>query len=320
MARQAACLPGARSQGRLFLDEASDAPSGPGSTAPISRHKDPCLKMYTSGTTGSAQGGIVPHTRALYYTAGLCRGVSRLTERPNDEVGACRSITATGGLCGCGLCACRRGGRADRCGANSPPDAFWSEAAEHGATMFNVCRRAVPFPPPPPSFRQSQTPAEGGGGGEEAQDPRGHRQGLRPDVKIGTLCGALPASSASWSSTARTEGNVGFLNLDSKPPAAIGRIPPFLKHRFNADLCEVRYQREGRAHPRRQGGAAIPWGAGRTRWARRLGEIRADDARYTGLTAMGGGGDKEATEKEAPAQCLQGGGDLYFRTRRSDEA
>jgi fatty-acyl-CoA synthase len=101
-----------------------------------------------------------------------------------------------------------------------------------------------------------------------------------------------------------TEGNVGLVNLDSKP-GAIGRIPPHLRSRYNVKL--VQFDPETETPVRNAEGRCIECGPNEVGEA--IGEIKSDDARFR----FDGYGDKEATEKKILRDVFEEG-DVYFRT------
>ena len=250
--------------------------------------KDPCLKMYTSGTTGLPKAAIVAHTRALYYLQVFAVAAHA---SPKDRMMMVLPLYhATGGLCGVG-CALSQGG-AVIVRRKFSASAFWADAAEHGATMFmyvgELCRFLVAAEPSPAEKKHKIRVAIGNGLRPDVWPRFAERSGIK---RIMEFYGA-------------TEGNVGFLNLDSKP-GAIGRIPPFLKHRFNATL--VKFDIEAEKPVRDAKGRCIVCGPDEVGEA--IGEIRTDDARYR----FDGYGDKEATEKKLLRDVFREG-DLYFRT------
>jgi fatty-acyl-CoA synthase len=62
--------------------------------------KDPCMKMYTSGTTGLPKAAIVAHTRSLYYLQVF--GVAAHANKDDRMMMVLPMYHATGGLCGVG--------------------------------------------------------------------------------------------------------------------------------------------------------------------------------------------------------------------------
>lgn len=250
--------------------------------------KDPCLKMYTSGTTGLPKAAIVAHTRSLYYLQVFAVAAHA---SPKDRMMMVLPLYhATGGLCGVG-CALSQGG-ALIIRRKFSASAFWKDAAEHGATMFmyvgELCRFLVAADPSPEEKKHKIRVAIGNGLRPDVWPRFAERSGIK---RIMEFYGA-------------TEGNVGFLNLDSKP-GAIGRVPPYLKSRFNSHL--VRFDLDSEQPVRDAKGRCIPCGPDEVGEA--IGEIRSDDARYR----FDGYGDKEATEKKLLRDVFKQG-DLYFRT------
>lgn len=252
------------------------------------RAKDPCLKMYTSGTTGLPKAAIVAHTRSMYYLQVFAVAAHA---SPKDRMMMVLPLYhATGGLCGVG-CALSQGG-ALIVRRKFSASAFWKDAAEHGATMFmyvgELCRFLVAADPSPEEKKHKIRVAIG--------------NGLRPDVwpRFVERSGIKRVMEFYGA----TEGNVGFLNLDSKP-GAIGRVPPYLKSRFNSHL--VKFDLDTEQPVRNAKGRCIPCGPDEVGEA--IGEIRSDDARYR----FDGYGDKGATEKKLLRDVFKKG-DLYFRT------
>lgn len=252
------------------------------------RAKDPCLKMYTSGTTGLPKAAIVAHTRSLYYLQGFAVASNA---SPKDRMMMVLPLYhATGGLCGVG-CALSTGG-ALIVRRKFSASAFWKDAAEHGATMFmyvgELCRFLVAAEPVPEEKKHKIRIAIGNGLRPDVWPRFVERSGIK---RIMEFYGA-------------TEGNVSFLNLDSKQ-GAIGRVPPYLRSRFNSAL--VKFDLDSEAPVRDARGRCIPCGPDEVGEA--IGEIRPDDARYR----FDGYGDKEATEKKLLRDVFKKG-DLYFRT------
>ncbi|WP_019961118.1 long-chain-acyl-CoA synthetase [Woodsholea maritima] len=250
--------------------------------------KAPCLKMYTSGTTGLPKAAIMAHTRAMYY---LMAHSTSAGAKPSDRMIMVLPLYhATGGLCGVG-CALAYGG-ALIIRPKFSASRFWDEAIEYGATMFmyvgELCRFLV--------------------SAEEKPQERQHKirvaigNGLRPDVwtRFVERTG-IPRIMEFYGAT---EGNVGLVNLDSKP-GAIGRIPPYLKFRFNLDL--VKFDVATEEPIRDKHGRCIPCGPDEV--GEGVGKIDPKDPRFR----FDGYGDKKATEKKILHDVFKPG-DLYFRT------
>jgi fatty-acyl-CoA synthase len=252
------------------------------------RAKDPCMKMYTSGTTGLPKAAIVAHTRALYYLQVF--GTAAKAAKEDRMMMVLPLYHATGGLCGVGAALSFGGCVLVR--RRFSASKFWTDCSQSGATMFmyvgELCRFLVAAEPHPDEKTHKIHTAIG--------------NGLRPDVwprfversgidRIMEFYGA-------------TEGNVGLLNLDSKP-GAIGRVPPHLAKRFNIRLAQ--FDTEAEEVIRGKDGLAIECGPGEVGEA--IGEIRPEDARYR----FDGYQDEEATKKKILRDVFKKG-DVYFRT------
>ncbi len=249
---------------------------------------DPCLKMYTSGTTGLPKAAIVAHTRAMYYLHVF--GAVAHAHKDDRMMMVLPMYHATGGLCGVGAALCYGGAVIVR--RKFSATKFWDDAVETGATLFmyvgELCRFLVAADPVPAERQHTIRAAIG--------------NGLRPDVwpRFAERSG-IPRIIEFYGAT---EGNVGLINLDSKP-GAIGRVPPHLSKRFNIKLA--RFDTEKEEVIRDETGRAIECAPGEVGEA--IGEIRSDDARYR----FDGYQDEEATKKKILRDVFTEG-DVYFRT------
>jgi fatty-acyl-CoA synthase len=128
--------------------------------------------------------------------------------------------------------------------------------------------------------------------------------GLRPDVW--TRFQDRFAVPRIFEFYAATEGNVSFFNVEGKP-GAVGRVPPYLAHRFPAAL--VRFDVEKEAPTRDSEGFCVRCGPNEIGEA--IGQILDDRSnvggRFDGYT------DREATEKKIVRDVLTRG-DVWFRT------
>jgi fatty-acyl-CoA synthase len=100
---------------------------------------------------------------------------------------------------------------------------------------------------------------------------------------------------------AATEGNFSLYNVEGKP-GAIGRLPPFLQHRFPAAI--VKFDPEAGAPVRGEGGFCIRCEAGESGEA--IGQL-GDAARFEGYT------DAEASERKLLRDVFEPG-DAWLRT------
>lgn len=249
---------------------------------------DPCMKMYTSGTTGLPKAAIVAHTRTLYYLHVF--GAAAHAHKDDRMMMVLPMYHATGGLCGVGAALAYGGALIVR--RKFSASKFWDDAVETGATMFmyvgELCRFLVAADPVSAEKTHKIRVAIG--------------NGLRPDVwpRFAERSG-IPRIIEFYGAT---EGNVGLINLDSKP-GAIGRVPPHLSKRFNIKL--VQFDTDKEEVVRDANGRAVLCQPGEVGEA--IGEIRSDDARYR----FDGYQDEEATKKKILRNVFAEG-DVYFRT------
>jgi len=201
--------------------------------------EDRALHIYTSGTTGLPKAANVSHHRIMlwsYWFGGM------MDTRPSDRMYNCLPLYhSVGGVVATGALLVNGGSVVidEKFSARR----FWDEVARWDCTLFQyigeLCRYLV---------NSDDHPRE-----------RGHRvrlccgNGLRPDVwnRFKDRF-QIPRILEFY---AATEGNFSLYNADGEP-GAIGRIPPFLAHRFPAAL--VRFDVE-RAEPVRDAdGCCIP--------------------------------------------------------------
>lgn len=248
----------------------------------------PVLKMFTSGTTGLPKAAIMTHIRALYYL-NVFAVVSK--SRETDRMMMVLPLYhATGGLCGVG-CALSYGGALiirPRFSASS----FWPDVQRFKATLFmyvgELCRFLVNSP--------------------EVPEEKGHTlrcaigNGMRRDVwEAFQARFNLPDIVEFYGST---EGNVGLVNATNQP-GAVGRVPGYLKSRFNIDL--VKFDMDAEKPIRGADGHCIACQPGEVGEA--IGRIDPSDARFR----FDGYGSQEDTEKKILRDVYEPG-DAWFRT------
>jgi fatty-acyl-CoA synthase len=279
-------IPGVRDFDAALLEASAKRPGR--SRREHLRAKDACMKMYTSGTTGLPKAAIVAHTRALYYLQVF--GVAAHADKSDKMMMVLPLYHATGGLCGVGAALSFGGTLIVR--RRFSASRFWADSVESGATMFmyvgELCRFLVAADPDPNEKKHKIRAAIGNGLRPDVWPRFAERSGIE---KIIEFYGA-------------TEGNVGLINLDSKP-GAIGRVPPHLAKRFNIKL--VAFDTEKEEVLRDDKGRCIECKPGEVGEA--IGEIRPDDARYR----FDGYQDEEATKKKI-LKGVFADGDVYFRT------
>ncbi|MEH6678023.1 long-chain-acyl-CoA synthetase [Phenylobacterium sp.] len=249
--------------------------------------RDTCLYIYTSGTTGLPKAARITHVRAQLYMRGFAGSTG--AEAKDRVYVALPLYHATGGLCALGA-ALLNGGSVvlkKRFSATQ----FWPDIVAEGCTMFvyigELCRYLVNHPETEEETRHKLRLAFG--------------NGLRPDVwSVMKSRFRIPDILEFYGST---EGNVSMFNFDGKE-GAIGRVPRYLRKRFNFRL--VQFDVENEAPIRGPDGFCIECGPGQI--GECVGRIGGDArAEYTGYV------DKAASEKKVLKDVFAKG-DAWFRT------
>lgn len=183
---------------------------------------DQGLYIYTSGTSGPPKAANVSHLRLMQWShwfAGM------LDVRPDDRMFNCLpmyhsigGVVATGAMLVNGASVVLR----NRFSASR----FWDDIVEHDCTLFQyigeLCRYLVNSPPYAKETQHRLRVCCG--------------NGLRSDVwEIFQERFQIPQILEYY---AATEANFSLYNCEGKP-GAIGRIPPFLAHRFPVALVEL---------------------------------------------------------------------------------
>ena len=249
---------------------------------------DPVLKMFTSGTTGLPKAALMTHIRALYY---LNIFAIASQSKPTDRMMMVLPLYhATGGLCGVG-CALSFGGSVIVRPKFSASN-FWPDVQRHKATLFmyvgELCRFLVNSEPVTEEQGHTLRCAIGNGMRRDVWEQFQDRFNL-PDII--EFYGS-------------TEGNVGLVNAMNQP-GAIGRVPNYLKHRFNIDV--VKFDMDAEMPVRDASGACVRCGPDEVGEA--IGRIDPTDARFR----FDGYGSKEDTEKKILRDVYEEG-DAWFRT------
>jgi fatty-acyl-CoA synthase len=180
---------------------------------------DRALYIYTSGTSGLPKAANVSHFRLMQWShwfAGM------LDTRPNDRMYNCLpmyhsigGVVATGAMLVNGASVVLRNGFS--------VSRFWDDVVEFDCTLVQyigeLCRYLVNSPSHPREAEHHIRLCCG--------------NGLRPDVwEAFKRRFQIPQIVEFY---AATEGNFSLYNCEGKP-GAIGRIPPFLAHRFPVAL------------------------------------------------------------------------------------
>ncbi|WP_397421218.1 long-chain-acyl-CoA synthetase [Phenylobacterium sp.] len=248
---------------------------------------DTALLIYTSGTTGLPKAARITHMRAQLYMRGFAGSTGALK---TDRIYVCLPLYhATGGLCALGAALLNGGSVVLK--RKFSASQFWPDIIAENCTMFvyigELCRYLVNHPEVPEETRHKLRLAFG--------------NGLRPDVWP-TLKRRfrIPDILEFYGST---EGNVSLFNWDGRE-GAIGRVPSWLKARFNIRL--VQYDQEAGIVERAANGLCIECGAGQVgQCIGKIGsEVRSD---YSGYL------DKAASESKILQNVFERG-DAWFAT------
>ncbi len=182
---------------------------------------DRALTIYTSGTTGLPKAANVSHRRLLQWSlwfAGL------MNTGPDDRMYDCLPMYhSIGGVAATGALLVRGGSVVIR--EKFSASTFWDDVVDWNCTLFQyigeLCRYLVNAP----------------------HHPRERQHRLR-------LCCGNGLRAETWQKFqsrfailrilefyAATEGNVSLYNIEGKV-GAVGRVPPFLAHRFPLALVQ----------------------------------------------------------------------------------
>ena len=253
------------------------------------RGKDPCLYVYTSGTTGNPKAATLSHMRVQGMSRSFI-GATRTGE--NDRVYCPLPLYhGTGGICGVGIAL--NTGATLVLRRKFSATQFWDDIVDNGCTVFvyigELFRYLVSAPVHPKERLHKIKSCFGNGLRTDVW--------TRADERFG-----LPLIAEFYGST---EGNVSFINVDGKL-GAVGRIPKYAKKRFNIEI--VRFDVENERPIRGPDGLCelcAPDEVGEA-----IGKIDTASARgrFDGYA-----NDKAATEKKLLRDVFEVG-DLWFRT------
>ncbi|HEX4683955.1 MAG TPA: long-chain-acyl-CoA synthetase [Gemmatimonadaceae bacterium] len=183
--------------------------------------RDRALHIYTSGTTGLPKAAYVSHHRIVqwsYWFAGL------VNVQESDRMYNCLPMYhSVGGVVAIGSALVRGGSVVLR--RKFSARGFWDDVVRTECTMFQyigeLCRFLVNTPPNPREREHQLRVACG--------------NGLRPDIWESFQSRfAIPKILEFY---AATEANFSLYNCEGKV-GALGRIPPYLTHRFPIALVK----------------------------------------------------------------------------------
>jgi len=184
--------------------------------------EDRALYIYTSGTTGVPKAANVSHARLMQWShwfAGM------LDTRSSDRLYNCLPMYhSVGGVLATGAALIAGGSVVIRDSFSG--SRFWDDIIRWDCTLFQyigeLCRYLLQTEPHPLEAAHRIRICCG--------------NGLRPDIwnRFQSRF-RIPQVVEFY---AATEGNVSLFNVEGKP-GAIGRIPPYLAHRFPATLVHI---------------------------------------------------------------------------------
>ena len=283
----AAGLPGANDLDAALASASAARP--PRSHREHLRGKDPCLYVYTSGTTGNPKAATLTQIRTQSMSRAFV--VATQTNERDTVYVPLPLYHGTGGICGVGLA--MNTGATLLIRRKFSASQFWDDIAENGVTVFayigELFRYLVAQPVHPKERAHKLKSCFGNGLRQDVW--------ARADERF-----AIPKIAEFYGST---EGNVSFLNLDGKQ-GAIGRIAPYMRSKFNVEI--VKFDIEEERPIRGADGFCIK--ADYDEPGEAIGKIFDTDTRGR---FEGYANDPAATEKKILRDVFEKG-DMWFRT------
>ncbi len=189
------------------------------------RSQDRALLIYTSGTTGLPKAANVTHGRIMEWSYWF---TAMMDVRPEDRLYDCLPMYhSTGGVVAIG--AMLVGGGSVFIRERFSARNFWNDIVEQDCTIFQyigeLCRYLLQTASHPQETKHRLRLCCGNGLQRDVWETFQHRYRIPRILEF----------------YAATEGSVTLYNYDGKP-GAIGRVPPFLAHRFPMAL--VRHDTE----------------------------------------------------------------------------
>jgi fatty-acyl-CoA synthase len=254
------------------------------------RQTDNALFIFTSGTTGLPKAARISHGRIMSWI-GWFAGL--LDAGPADRLYNCLPMYhSIGGVTAIG--AALAGGASVLVRERFSASAFWADVVRWDCTLFQyigeLCRYLLAAP--------------------AGDDDRRHRLrlicGNGLDAEVWTAFQARFAIPQVLEFYAATEGTFSLYNVEGQT-GAIGRIPPFLAHRFTAAL--VRFDPETEQPMRGDDGRCIPCAVGEVGEA--IGRVLLTS--HAGASAFEGYTDRAATDRKLLRDVFDPG-DAWFRS------
>jgi fatty-acyl-CoA synthase len=250
----------------------------------------PALYIYTSGTTGLPKAAKVSHFRLMQWShwfAGM------MDARASDRMYNCLPmyhsiggvVATVAPLVAGGSVVLRRRFSAGR---------VWDDVVEWNCTLFQyigeMCRYLVNSPPHPREREHRLRICCGNGLRLEVWNAFQRRFSIPQILEF----------------YAATEGNLSLFNVEGRP-GAIGRIPPFLAHRFPMAIVKFDVERDELARDGR--GFCVRCGPNEVGEA--IGRIQEDPSSIGGR--FEGYSSREASEEKTLRDVFEPG-DAWFRT------
>jgi fatty-acyl-CoA synthase len=251
---------------------------------------DPCLYIFTSGTTGLPKAANVNHYRVQLAMLGFA-SVSGTTahDRIYDALPMYHTV---GGVCTPGAVLMVGGACVIR--EKFSAREFWSDVVDQRCTMFSyvgeMCRYLLAAPPGPFDRAHGIRRCFGNGLRPDIWRTFQERFGLRHILEF----------------YAATEGNITLFNFDSKP-GAVGRIPPWIEHKFVVKI--VRFDIGSETAVRDAAGHCIECAPGEAGEA--IGKILNDPARPANRFD---GYSRQAANESKILRNVFEKGDAWFRS------
>lgn len=271
------------------LEGFSQAPLESGERRALSQ-EDPCLFIFTSGTTGRPKAANVNH----YRVQAIMNGFSGATNAgANDRIYVCLPLYHTsGGVLAPGTVLTVGGSVVIRDGFSA--SAFWGDLVRHECTMFQyigeMCRYLLNSPVHAEERRHKVRLCCG--------------NGLRPDIWLDfERRFAIPSILEFY---AATESNVALINFDGQP-GAVGRIPFYLRHKLVTEV--IRFDIEAGEPLRDAAGHCIKAAPGEV--GEVIGKVVNDPAKPA--QRFEGYADSRETKKKILRDVFADG-DMWFRT------
>jgi fatty-acyl-CoA synthase len=269
-----------------LLDTFSGAPLAADEQRDVTLN-DRALLIYTSGTTGLPKAAHVSHRRVMSWThwfAGMTGAQS------HDRLYNCLPMYhSVGGVVASGAVLLVGGAVILR--EKFSARAFWGDVADSGATIFQyigeLCRYLLASEGPVPAHQLRL--ALGNGLSGDVWETFQQRFAIQQVLEF----------------YAATEGNFSLYNAEGKP-GAIGRIPPFLAHRFPTAI--VKFDPAADAPARGPDGLCVAVTRGETGEA--IGKIAGGAARFEGYTDAAASEKKILRDVFAPGDAWVRSGDL----------